>query len=104
MRKNRKLSVCKAAIFELPAKQDIVLKIKEMCHLEHKTPEQMPFNLFGYLIYFSRYEGKSEMSVFTAAILNFPAKKYIVLKIKKLCNLEHKTPEQMPFKILRYLI
>ena len=80
MRKNRKLSVCKAAIFELPAKQDIVLKSKEMCHLEHKTPEQMPFNLFGYLIFFSRYEGKSEISVFTEAILDFPAKNILFWK------------------------
>ena len=46
MRENRKWSVSKAAILEFPAKQDIVLKIKEMCHLENKTPEQMPIKFF----------------------------------------------------------
>ena len=29
--------------FEFPAKQDIFLKIKELCHIDHKTREQMPF-------------------------------------------------------------
>ena len=43
-------SVCTAAILNFPAKQDIALKIKEMCHLEHKTPEQVPFELLRYLI------------------------------------------------------
>ena len=46
---------------DFPAKQDIVLKIKETCHLEHKTPEQMPFNFLRFLNSISRYEGKSEM-------------------------------------------
>jgi len=49
MRENRKWSVCKAAILDFPAKQDIVLKIKETCHLEHKTPEQMPFKFLRFL-------------------------------------------------------
>ena len=39
-----------AAILDFSAKQDIVLKIKEMRHLEHKTPEQMPFKFLRYLI------------------------------------------------------
>ena len=37
-------------ILDFPAKQDIFLKIKELCHLEHKTPEQMPFKFLRYLI------------------------------------------------------
>ena len=45
-----KWSVCKAAIFKFPAKQYILLKTKEMCHLEHKTPEQMPLKFLRYLI------------------------------------------------------
>jgi len=28
---------------DFPAKQDVVLKIKQICHIEYKTPEQMPF-------------------------------------------------------------
>ena len=47
--------------FEFPAKQDIVLIIKEICHLQHKTPEQMPFKILRYLIKISRYDDKSEM-------------------------------------------
>ena len=50
MSENRKLSVCTAAILDFPAKQDIVLKIKELFYLEHKTPEQMPFKFLRYLI------------------------------------------------------
>ena len=50
MRENRKWSVCKAAILDFPAKQDIVLKIKETCHLEHKTPEQMPFKFLRLIL------------------------------------------------------
>ena len=50
MRENRKLSVSTAAILDFPAKQDIILKIKELCHLEHNTPEQMPFKFWRYLI------------------------------------------------------
>ena len=46
----------------------------------------------------------TEMSVCTAAILKFPAKHNVVLKNKEMCHLEHKTPEQMLFKFLRYLI
>ena len=49
MTENRKWSVCEAAILKFPAKQDIVLKIEEMCHLEHKTPEQMPFKILRFL-------------------------------------------------------
>ena len=36
--------------------------------------------------------------------LEFPTKQDIALKIKERCQLVHKIPEQMPFKILRYLI
>ena len=61
MRVNSKLPVCTAAIFDFPAKKDIVLKIKVICHLKHKTHEQMPFKFLGYLIYISRYEEKSEI-------------------------------------------
>ena len=43
IRENRKWSVCTAENFDFPAKQDIVLRIKEICNLQHKTPEQMPF-------------------------------------------------------------
>ena len=62
MRENRKWSICTAAILNFPAKQDIFLKIKELCHLEHKTPEQMPFKFLRYPIWIKRYEEKSEMS------------------------------------------
>jgi len=89
---------------KFPAKQYIVLKIKEMCHPVHKTPEQMPFKFLRYLIYISRYEEKSEMSVCTEAILNFPAKEDIFLKIKELCHLANTKPEQMPFNFFEYLI
>ena len=100
MRENRKWSVCKAAILKFSAKQDIDLKIKEMCHLEHKTPEQMPFKILRYLIQISRYEEKSEKSVCTEAVLDFRAKQDIVLKIKELCHLAKTKPEQMPFDFL----
>ena len=50
MRENSKWSVYKAAILDFPAKQDIPLKIKELCHLEHKTRKQMPFKFLRYLI------------------------------------------------------
>ena len=50
MRENRKWSVCTAAILDFPAKQDIVLKIKEMCHLEQNTPEQIMYKILRYLI------------------------------------------------------
>ena len=50
MRENRKWLVCSAAFLNFPAKQDILLKIKEMCHLEHKTPEQMPLKFLRLLI------------------------------------------------------
>jgi len=80
--------------------KDVVLKIKAMCLLEHKTPEQMPFKMWRYIIKFWRYEGKLEMAlVCTAAILNFPAKQYIVLKIKEMCHIEHKTSEQRCFPL-----
>ena len=45
MRKNRKWLVCKAVSLDFPTKQDVVLKIKERCHLEHKKPEQMPLKI-----------------------------------------------------------
>ena len=32
--------------FEIPAKQDICLKIKELCYLANTKPEQIPFNFF----------------------------------------------------------
>ena len=48
-----------------PAKQDMFFKTKEFCDLESKMPEQMPFEFLRYLLFFSRYEGKSEMSVCT---------------------------------------
>ena len=48
MRENRTWSVCKAAILKFPAKQDIVFKIKEMCHLENTKPEKNPFNFLRY--------------------------------------------------------
>ena len=35
-------------------------KTKELCHLESKMPDQMPFEFLRYLIYFSRNEEKSE--------------------------------------------
>ena len=49
MRENRKWSICTAAILKFPAKQDFFL-IKELCHLVHKTSEQMPFKKLRYLI------------------------------------------------------
>ena len=104
MKENRKWSVCSAAILDFPAKQDIVLKNKELCHLVHKTSEQMAFKFLRFLIYISRYEEKSEMVSLYDCNFEFPAKQDIFLKIKELCHLEHKTPEQMPFKILRYII
>ena len=79
------------------------MKIKELCHLEHKTPEQMPFNFLDISSSFRHIENR-KWSICTAAILNFPAKQDILLKIKELCHLEHKTPEQMPFKMFKYLI
>ena len=36
--------------FEFPSKEDIFLKIKELCQLVHKTSEQMPFKFLRYLI------------------------------------------------------
>ena len=50
MRENRKWSVRTAAILNFPAKHGIFLKIKELYHLEHMTPEQMPFKFLRYLI------------------------------------------------------
>ena len=61
MRENRKWSVCTAAILDFPAKQDIGLKNNELCHLVHKTSEQMPFKFLRYFIQISRYEDKAEM-------------------------------------------
>ena len=64
----------------------------------------MPFIFFRYFIWFSIYEGKSEMVSLYGGHLNFPDEQGIVLKIKEMCHIEHKTPEQMPFKFLWYLI
>ena len=61
MRENQKRSVCKAAILKFPAKQDIVLKIKEICYLKHKTPEQMPFKFLRYLISFHMYADDTQL-------------------------------------------
>jgi len=36
--------------FEFPAKQDIFLKIKELCHLADTKPEHLPLIVFSYLI------------------------------------------------------
>ena len=68
------------AILDFPAKQDIVLKIKDMCHLERKTPEQMPFKLLSNFIQISRYEDKSEMVSLYGGNFEFPAKQDIVSK------------------------
>merc|ERR1712121_118102 len=54
MRENREWSICTADILNFPAKQDIFLKIKELCHIVQKTSEQMPFRFLRYLIYISR--------------------------------------------------
>ena len=43
-------------------------------------------------------------SICMAAILDFPAKQDIALRIKEIFQLVYKIPEQMQFKILRYLI
>ena len=50
MRENREWPLCAAAILDFPVKHDIILKIKEMCHLAHKTPEQMPLEFLRYPI------------------------------------------------------
>jgi len=107
MRKNRKWSVCNAALLEFPAKLDIIMKIKEICHLENTKPEQKPLAVQFFLDNSSSSRDMMEnrkWSVSAAAILDFPAKQNIVLKIKELCHLEHKISERMPFKFLRYLI
>ena len=44
------MSVCTEEILDFLAKQDILLKIEELCHLANTKPEQMPFNFFEYLI------------------------------------------------------
>ena len=90
--------------FEFPAKQDIFLKIKELCHLANTKPEDLPFNFFRYLIQFSRYEGKSEMVSLYGGHFGFSRQTGYCFKNKELCHLVHKTSEQMPFKFLRYLI
>ena len=36
--------------FEFSRKTGYALKIKEMCQLVHKIPEQMPFRFLKYLI------------------------------------------------------
>ena len=71
------------ASLDFPAKQDIVLKIKEMCHLEHKTPEQVPFKFLRNFIQISRYEDKSEMVSLYGGNFEFPAKQDIFWKSKK---------------------
>ena len=47
--------------FRISRQTGYFLKTKEMCHLTHTKLEQMPFKSLRYLIYFSTYEGKSEM-------------------------------------------
>ena len=47
--------------FRISRQTGYFLKTKEMCHLTHTKLEQMPFKSLRYLIWFSRYEGKSEM-------------------------------------------
>ena len=80
------------------------LKIKELCHLVHKTPKQMPFNFLRYLISISRYDDKSEMVSVCGGNFEFPAKQDIFLKIKDMCHLAYMKPEQLPFRFFRYLI
>ena len=75
-----------------------------MCHLEHKTHEQMPFKILRYLIQISRYEEKSEMVSLYRCNFEFPAKQDIFLKIKILSHLANTRPEQRPLIFFRYLI
>ena len=80
MRENRKWLVCTAVILDFPTKQDVVIKM---------NPRVLRFSA---LLLAS--------AVCKVAILDFSAIQDIVLKIKETCHLEHKTPEQMPFKFL----
>ena len=86
---------------DFPAKQDIFLKIKELCHIRNLNR----CRLILLDISSSSLDMRENLKwpVSTVAIVNFPAKQDIFLKIKELYHLVHKTLEQMPFTFLRYL-
>ena len=63
--------------FEFPAKQDICLKIKELCYLANTKPEHMPFNFLDISSSSRDMRENRKWSICTAAILNFPAKQDI---------------------------
>ena len=60
--------------FEFPAKQDICLKIKELCYLANTKPEHMLFNFLDIQSSSRDMRENRKWSICTAAILNFPAK------------------------------
>ena len=63
--------------FEFPAKQDIFLKIKELCYKTNTKPEDLPFNFLKISSSSREIREYRKWSICTAAILNFPAKQDI---------------------------
>jgi len=61
-----------------PAKQDIVLKIKQICHLEYKTPEQMPFIFFISHLVLELWEKVWNVSPLVRPIKRFYLKRYTI--------------------------